>query len=468
MNYAEFFNQCFMDEFYEVEQFNYIFELLRDIDKVGEMPIRVLEIGAGTGRCLEYYCKYKNVHVDLVEPDKFMRNILIENCQNSNVSTVIHDAYSYNIKIADATFDLIVVPFVGISEMGPLHSTFAEIKRLLKPNGIVYLNVFNTDHVLQRHSHHIASAVVFKDSFSATIDTFRAPHLGKFGFEINIDINHQNKGNDRFTIQQWSPNHDLFMKIFNLFDFDTIKIFGLFGIGQLDLDKDRFATYILKNNLEKERQIVELFYDNMSEKYESICKGKHYKVPQWLIQRIEMTLPCGLFPKWLDLGCGTGIVGDILNQLNVQPSFLCGFDLSDQMLKECRKKNTYDALGKCDLNKGIFEPKESIFDVVSALGVLEFVDDLQLVLGQIHRLLKKEGILFITVECLESNENKPNYFNYNNGKIMRKRYSQGEIREILHSIGFDIIDINESEAYLSPSLGININYLMITARKLFI
>jgi predicted TPR repeat methyltransferase len=69
--------------------------------------------------------------------------------------------------------------------------------------------------------------------------------------------------------------------------------------------------------LQKEKNNLENFYDQMSNKYESICKGDHYKVPLWLKKNLSL-IPKEYYPRWLDIGCGSGIVGDLIKELKIE------------------------------------------------------------------------------------------------------------------------------------------------------
>lgn len=81
-----------------------------------------------------------------------------------------------------------------------------------------------------------------------------------------------------------------------------------------------------------------------------------------------------VFPrgKWkvLDLGCGSGIAGELFNG-NHKHEFT-GVDIFDPYLKKCKQKGFYNKTCKEDLTKIKLKPKS--YDVVLLLQVLEHLD----------------------------------------------------------------------------------------------
>jgi SAM-dependent methyltransferase len=68
----------------------------------------------------------------------------------------------------------------------------------------------------------------------------------------------------------------------------------------------------------------------------------------------------------LDVGCGTGKVGEILSDVGY--STLEGLDISPGMLDEARKKHCYVSLHEQDLSKPLAFP-DGTFDAVVSVGV---------------------------------------------------------------------------------------------------
>ncbi len=101
-----------------------------------------------------------------------------------------------------------------------------------------------------------------------------------------------------------------------------------------------------------------------------------YKVPEELSRLLSSHRLDG-FGAVLDLGCGTGLMG---NYLSSHCSRLEGIDLAQEMLEVARKKGCYDALhctGITDYFSGIrFSGANTRFDVIAASDVFVYVGDL--------------------------------------------------------------------------------------------
>ena len=93
--------------------------------------------------------------------------------------------------------------------------------------------------------------------------------------------------------------------------------------------------------------------------------------------------------KILDVGCGTGANLEMLKQYGEAE----GVDVSDDALEFCRKKGL-------KVHKGLAEElpfADETFDLVTALDVVEHLDDDIAGLKEMHRILKKDGKTLIFV-----------------------------------------------------------------------
>lgn len=94
--------------------------------------------------------------------------------------------------------------------------------------------------------------------------------------------------------------------------------------------------------------------------------------------------------KCLDLGCASGIITSLL-----APRFkwIVGIDIDIKALEYARRVNTGHALFLPG-NAMNLPFKDEVFDVIIAAHVYEHVPDSTKLIGEIHRILKQEGICF--------------------------------------------------------------------------
>jgi SAM-dependent methyltransferase len=130
-------------------------------------------------------------------------------------------------------------------------------------------------------------------------------------------------------------------------------------------------------------------------------------------------------PKFLDVGCGTGANLEMLAQFGEAE----GVDVSDEALEFCRAKGL-------NVHKGLAEKlpfEDGSFDVVTALDVVEHLDDDAAGLREMHRVLKKDGKTLIFVPAFMwlwgVQDDISNH---------RIRYTRPQIVERLEKAGFKI------------------------------
>lgn len=130
-------------------------------------------------------------------------------------------------------------------------------------------------------------------------------------------------------------------------------------------------------------------------------------------------------PRILDVGCGTGANLEMLSQFGESE----GVDVSDDALEFCRQKGL-------KVHKGLAEElpfDDESFEMVTALDVVEHLDDDVAGLKEMHRVLKKDGRTLIFVPAFMwlwgVQDDISNH---------RIRYTKKQIVERLEKAGFEI------------------------------
>jgi predicted TPR repeat methyltransferase len=203
----------------------------------------------------------------------------------------------------------------------------------------------------------------------------------------------------------------------------------------------------------------------MADQYNSITVGDHYKVPPWLTLKLQPFV--GYNPVILDLGCASGTVGNILGKLNIQPAFLFGADVSNKMVEKCRTHELYNNVVQWDLSKGFPEPKYFLYDIVTALGILEFLDSPIVILNDIYNSLKIGGSAFLTFEATEQNQaDQTVTFNLEIGKFERYSKTKDNILELIEKSHLSLVDISHGSGYQSPKTGKIVDYYFCHLKRM--
>jgi len=140
--------------------------------------------------------------------------------------------------------------------------------------------------------------------------------------------------------------------------------------------------------------IAELF-DSFSGHFEErLLVDLEYQTP-WELKKMLLTDPDGpsRFERLLDLGCGTGLVGQIFQEIS---TCRVGVDLSPKMVETAATKKVYDELVVGEIVT-FLEQNQEPFDLTVAADVFIYVGDLDRIFATLARGLAKNGrILFST------------------------------------------------------------------------
>lgn len=145
---------------------------------------------------------------------------------------------------------------------------------------------------------------------------------------------------------------------------------------------------------------VETLFDAYAPDFETaLVQRLHYQVPQ-LLEDMIASVEGGedtLFSRAIDLGCGTGLMGERLRR---RVSFLEGVDLSDAMLDAARAKSVYDRLDRGELVAAL-AARNADFDLVTAADVFMYCGALAPVFAAVARVLTPGGVFAFSVEAAD-------------------------------------------------------------------
>jgi SAM-dependent methyltransferase len=152
----------------------------------------------------------------------------------------------------------------------------------------------------------------------------------------------------------------------------------------------------------------------------------------------------------LDAGCGTGLMLQEMRQLG-SPE---GVDISEEALDFCRQRGLTQ-VHKADVRKLPFD--NDTFDVVTALDVLEHVDDDTGVLDEFARVLKPGGRAFVFVPAhrwLWSLQDEISHH--------RRRYTAGTLREVVGASRLSVERLSYVSMFLLPAIFLGRQWLRVT------
>ena len=143
---------------------------------------------------------------------------------------------------------------------------------------------------------------------------------------------------------------------------------------------------------------VTALFDDFSDRFErSLLQDLEYQGPALIAEIVGSGGPDGLGAV-LDLGCGTGLIGERLRR---NCAWLDGVDLSQGMLDKAKAKKIYDGLYQGDVAAFLFNPPR-LYDVIVAGDVLNYVGALDQVMTGIGMALNSGGRAVFTVEALDT------------------------------------------------------------------
>jgi len=165
----------------------------------------------------------------------------------------------------------------------------------------------------------------------------------------------------------------------------------------------------------------------------------------------------------LDVGCGSGLLTQLLNDRGYDT---IGIDISENAVIKCREKGLKSY--QQDLSEElVFE--DEIFDCVLMSEVIEHLVDPYFALREIHRVLKKAGILIITTPNSSFITRRLRYLlgktctetqNFSHLRF----YNEKLLKKIVQEVNYDIVDL---KGYLFNPFNLNKGFKLDILKNLF-
>ena len=144
---------------------------------------------------------------------------------------------------------------------------------------------------------------------------------------------------------------------------------------------------------------LEALFDQYAPEFDAaLVERLDYRVPWLLAERLKALAAAEAgpaFARGLDLGCGTGLVGEAIRD---QVSWLSGVDLSGEMIAAAERKGVYDHLAAGDFLVALIGAAAH-YDLVTAADVLIYFGNLQPALTAIAAALAPGGLFVGSVQA---------------------------------------------------------------------
>jgi predicted TPR repeat methyltransferase len=175
-------------------------------------------------------------------------------------------------------------------------------------------------------------------------------------------------------------------------------------------------------------------FDQYADRFEKhLVNDLKYCAPNVLYEALKNV--CGglnrpfSFARALDLGCGTGLMGEGLAPV---VDHLEGCDLSAKMVAKARAKNIYNALDVMDMQTFMTGQPPTSVDLIIAADVLVYMGDLAPLLCQCALALQPQGLIAFT---LQSYENDMPLEGYRLGEDQRFAHTHDYVMRTLQASG---------------------------------
>lgn len=176
------------------------------------------------------------------------------------------------------------------------------------------------------------------------------------------------------------------------------------------------------------REYVEYLFDDYAAEFQSHLVGVlRYRAHEVLIQHLAQLGP-RRFGSVLDLGCGTGLCGPLIQPLADRVD---GVDISRGMLDKARALDVYTALIHADV-VDYLRGADRRDDLVLAADVFIYVGELAAVFAGVARVLQPGGLFCFTVERAADDEELRLL------PSLRYAHSEPYIRRLAGEHGFEV------------------------------
>ncbi len=133
------------------------------------------------------------------------------------------------------------------------------------------------------------------------------------------------------------------------------------------------------------------FFDRLAAEWDLAFTAEDFERLSHIVAKCEVK------PGWdiLDLGCGTGILFDMLRRRVGDKGSLVGVDFSIEMAEKAHRNFPFDNVSVVDADASMLPFKDSCFDLAVAFSAFPHFTDQQRALHEAHRVLKPGAPIYV-------------------------------------------------------------------------
>lgn len=141
------------------------------------------------------------------------------------------------------------------------------------------------------------------------------------------------------------------------------------------------------------------FFDSLAEEWDLMFTATDLEFLRHLVDHLDFKEGWDI----LDLGCGTGILFDMLRRRVGSEGSVTGVDFSFEMAQKAHRNFPFDNVNVVDADAVNLPFADSTFDVAVAFSAFPHFSDQQRALDETHRVLKP-GAKFFIIHLVSSKE----------------------------------------------------------------
>lgn len=141
------------------------------------------------------------------------------------------------------------------------------------------------------------------------------------------------------------------------------------------------------------------YFDSFAEEWDKMFTAEDLEVLSFLIESFDIKQG----DKVADLGCGTGVLFDLLRRRVGNEGLIVGVDFSPAMIHKARQNFPFENIVTIDADAEMLPLRSNWFDLAISFAAFAHFTNQELVMEEASRILKQGGKFYI-IHLLSSKE----------------------------------------------------------------